>query len=361
MDAKLAALQREFDALQECSQDLPFWNQALWLQAEPATIQDWILADCWYRSRCLELPQNGASMVPGLDMLNHSDTPTSLYEQEGAGDVVLLSRPNANFVHGQELTISYGEAKSAAEMLFSYGFISRLGPAREMTVPLEPDSDDPLGKAKFRIFNGPPTVKLTCGPDGSTKWRSPFLYLQILNEEDGLDFRLLQGTAGEQELRMFWQGEDITGRSDEMEVLAHGHEMQEIFQLRAVVKLEQMLGEQLFIIECGPSLADLEPLIASNLLRQECATSATALRSAESRLLADALRELEAEASVPPTFSNPYLCKAAQMALPSCISQSALNCTILILIVACLAESEFAEPPMRGGTSRVDGSCPNQA
>ncbi len=41
----------------------------------------------------LELPRSGESMVPCLDMVNHSAKPTAYYEENAKDEVALLLRP----------------------------------------------------------------------------------------------------------------------------------------------------------------------------------------------------------------------------------------------------------------------------
>lgn len=194
LQAKLSALEGEFDALRDKTEAMPFWSALLW-EHGAACLDDWLLADAWYRSRCLELPQFGDAMVPALDMANHSASPTAYYDVDGNCDVVLVVSPGCTVSGGQEVAISYGEAKSAAEMLFSYSLVDRDNTARGLTLLLDPLPDDPLAKAKLDAFNGAPTVRFSQDA-GTVTWDSSFVYLMCVNEEDGLEFRLLQDTAG---------------------------------------------------------------------------------------------------------------------------------------------------------------------
>ncbi|GJC98278.1 SET domain-containing protein [Colletotrichum higginsianum] len=192
--AKIVALTDEFDELRETSSTLTFWNELFW-ESEKISLIDWVRVDAWFRSRCLELPKSGEAMVPVLDLANHSSEANAYYEENGKDEVVLLLRPGCRVSSGEEMTISYGDAKSGAEMLFSYGFIDPVSAADRMTLPLMPLEDDPLGKAKLHIFKGPPTVEFV-RTNGSFSWESPFAYIMCLNEEDGLLFRVLQDTDG---------------------------------------------------------------------------------------------------------------------------------------------------------------------
>ncbi|KAJ3483653.1 hypothetical protein NLG97_g7256 [Lecanicillium saksenae] len=300
LEAKTTALENEFDKLRDASAALPFWNTFLW-ESDGATLSDWLLADAWYRSRCLELPQASHAMVPALDMVNHSaGSATAYYEEETSGDVSLRIRPGANVLAGEEINISYGDGKSAAEMLFSYGFIDPDSKTRQLTLHLESFPDDPLAMAKQRVFGGPPTVTLNqkTGEENNDKlWESSFVYLMCLNEEDGLDFRILQDDAGDRQLRLFWQDDDVTERANDFETLLQDHPLQPLFQLRAVSVIQERAASQLEKLEAAPSGDQLEPLVAAEIIDQEHVNVVSTLKDIERSVLEAVVAELEEEKS----------------------------------------------------------------
>jgi hypothetical protein len=61
-----------------------------------------------YRSRALEFPGIGDSMVPCIDMANHAsdDATAALYETDGQGNAILLLRDRADMKEGDEITIT---------------------------------------------------------------------------------------------------------------------------------------------------------------------------------------------------------------------------------------------------------------
>ncbi|KAH7262306.1 hypothetical protein BKA59DRAFT_505339 [Fusarium tricinctum] len=282
LDAKFAALNKEFDELQAKSSDLPFWSSLFW-EKETVTIKEWVLVDAWYRSRYLELPRSGHAMVPGLDMANHSHAPTAYYDEDDKDNVVLLARPGAAVSAGEEVNISYGE-KPPAEMLFSYGFIDSESTVEGLTLPLKVLPDDPLGKAKLHIFKGPPSLKLS-RLSGEISWHSPFVYLMCLNEEDGLEFRVLQKEDGGRELKLFWQDEDVTTRADGFEDLIKDHPLCQIFRLRVVSVLHEVVSDHLMQLSSEISHEQLEPLRRSGLIRDDRLQTVEMLRSIESGVL----------------------------------------------------------------------------
>ncbi|KAH6630900.1 hypothetical protein B0J18DRAFT_115642 [Chaetomium sp. MPI-SDFR-AT-0129] len=277
LDAKISSLDAELGLVQAKSANIAAWNDLLWHgivrgkeveDASPVVFTDWIRLDALYRSRCLELPRSGESMVPCIDMINHAAEPSAYYEENAQDEVVLLPRPGVAVAQGSEITISYGAGKSAAEMLFSYGFIDPSSTTDSLVLPLAPFPDDPLAKAKLVAFGQAPQIHVARGPppsqgigraendeqqgqrqeedgDSDIHWTSPFAYLMCLNEEDGLEFRILQQTDGAQQLCVFWQDEDVTERTGEFEALVRQHPLAAVFRLRVVAVVQEALQTQL--------------------------------------------------------------------------------------------------------------------
>ena len=290
----MAALSREFEDLRESTAEIS-WCQKCWWEYESLEFTEWVLLDAWYRSRCLELPGAGESMVPGIDMVNHSSEPNAYYEQNTNSTVTLLLRPDVNLNSGSEITISYGLSKSTAEMLFSYGFIDEQSAMKGMVLTLEPFPDDPLGKAKLTSFDGPPVVRVT-EEGGDIKWESPFLYLMCLNEEDGLEFRVLQQTDGSRShLRMFWQGSDVTEKSTTFEVHINHHELKEVFKLRAIAILQDRIRKQLEYLYESDDTAQTQTIMSMVALDRQ--NVALQLRITETAILEAAFASVDAQVS----------------------------------------------------------------
>lgn len=296
--AKLLALRAEFDFVQEKSSDIPCWNSVFW-ESGSISFRDWILLDAWYRSRCLELPTRGEAMVPCLDMANHSNNPTAYYEENSGDGVSLLLRPGMRISKGDEITISYGGDKSAAEMLFSYGFLDRTSTKESLTLPLESFPDDPLAKAKLVAFGEQPKIHVAHGDDGGIEWESPFAYLMCVNEEDGLEFRVLQDVEGGRQLRVFWVGDDVTERAKDFETLTRSHDLWALVKLRVVTIVQDCLQTHLQHMQSPMSLDTTSDSEASNV-RSECLEAATSLREVETGLLEMAVKQLEDEVRKPP-------------------------------------------------------------
>ncbi|KAI5923070.1 hypothetical protein F4810DRAFT_701337 [Camillea tinctor] len=285
--AKLSQLAKEFSDLRTKTEDIPYWYQLLSID-ELITDRDWVLLDALYRSRSLGLPRSGDSMVPCLDLANHSSDANAYFEEDSKREVALLLRKGSKISRGDEITINYGQDKSAAEMLFSYGFIDTQVTAKKLILPLEPMDDDPLGKAKLHVFGSTPILEIK-DDEGVIQWSGPFVYLMCLNEEDGLDFKVLQETNGSRHLKMHWQGVDITGTPQTVQELIKGHDLQQVFQLRVVTIISDMVDQQLEKINSTNHPIDSIP----GPVRAEVLHVASRLRLVESDLLERARHVLD--------------------------------------------------------------------
>jgi hypothetical protein len=293
--AKLATLLREFEALREQTATIS-WCKKSWWDDEALEFRDWLLVDAWYRSRSLELPNNvGECMVPVLDMVNHSSQPNAYYEHTPSSGVSLLMRPDKMLEIGSEITISYGTSKSEAEMLFSYGFIDEQSTNKSLVLTVDPFPDDPLGKAKVAAFEGPPLLRIYADQD-KIKWECPFLYLMLLNEEDGLEFRMLQQTDGSRsQLKVFWQGSDVSDATNTFETLTSEHPLSDVFSLRAIALLQDRIRQQLERLY--QSEGEVELLADTPFVGPDRRSNAILLRKSERLTLEKAFAAADAQVS----------------------------------------------------------------
>ncbi|KAH6683035.1 hypothetical protein B0J14DRAFT_556300 [Halenospora varia] len=293
INAKMSALNKEFEAFREQTDRL-VWCYQCWWEDRSLDVSDWVFLDACYRSRCLELPNTGESMVPCIDMANHFSKFAAYYQEVSSDGVVLRLGPDVQLSASEEVTISYGQAKSESEMLFSYGFIDDTNQNMStLALPLEPMADDPLGRAKIAAFVGKPLVEIMIDRD-SVRWESPFLYFMSLNQEDGLEFMILQENDGSRSpLRVFWQDNDVTEVTDTFESLIETHDLNDIFKLRAVSLLQDRLNQQLQRLDDTEETVKSLPILVQ--VHQDVQKNALQLRKTETSILQKALSAVDAQ------------------------------------------------------------------
>ncbi|MCJ1431214.1 hypothetical protein MMC27_000565, partial [Xylographa pallens] len=290
---KLKAIEREFVHLRASTESLEcckaWWDPDFGC----LTIQDYLRVDALYRSRAMDLPGTGLALVPCIDMANHGsgDATNALYETDVHGNAVLVLVTGKTPKAREELLITYGDDKGACEMVFSYGFIDpNLENARSLFLDIEIPDDDPLKLAKIEAFDAAPGFRVYMS-NGEVSWYGPFVWLQCVNEEDGLEFRVLQCNNGERELQVLWSGAIIEGVLA-LEKCLERSNMWDVFRLRAYVAIVQRIKVQLAeyetVNEGREEVATTEPFI-----RPRIEEIALALSRLESILLRQAVAEFE--------------------------------------------------------------------
>lgn len=299
LDAKLKSLDREFTSFQKSTASID-WCQDVWWDVETGNLSfdDWKQVDALYRSRALDLPGTGHSMVPCIDMANHSsgESTSALYDTDSNGNAILVLREGKTMEEGEEVTITYGDEKGACEMLFSYGFIEEnMDSAREIYLDLEIPKDDPLKLAKNTVSNSAPGFRLF-SQGLSIAWEGPFVWLLCVNEEDGLEFRLLQCNDGERELKVFWNDAEIKDVS-KIDSLLKLNPMWDIFRLRVITILQARVEAQLLLLARSKDrLGNDLPLAKVDAKIRE---SASRLRCLEEAMLIQAYQEFEDQVASP--------------------------------------------------------------
>ena len=331
LSAKLDSLNREFALLKERTSSID-WCQRCWWDADSGilTFHDWKTVDAIYRSRALDLPGTGHSMVPCIDMANHAsgDSTNSLYETNSDGDAILILREGKELTLTDEVTITYGDGKGACEMLFSYGFIEKtMKSARELFLDLEIPDDDPLKLAKKAVAGSAPGFRLFLHGD-YTDWESSYIWLLCVNEEDGLEFKILQRNDGESELQVSWKNEEITDMSNLVSLLKL-EPMWEVFELRAIATLQSRVECQLLRLEGSKDSVDR--LLISGQVDCEIRENAMQLRGLEEALLLHAYGDFDTKvrqcAEIRHDFTNALVHQKSQL-LGSAVVQQYLGSMI---------------------------------
>lgn len=282
LDQKLSSLELEFKALRERTEPLEWAHKAWWHEeVGRLTFEDWLLVDAVYRSRALELPRDvGDAMVPVLDMANHASDGqcNARFELDGNGNVLLLVRDGKSVKEGEEITIMYG-CGGACEMMFSYGFIEQGAvSARELFLGLEIPHDDPLRLPKYHYAKEAPGVRIFTDNTGRIRWDSDFIWWACINEEDGLDFDLLQTVDGDRQLQALWRGSTI--HASDLKATLFADPRKDLFELRAVVMIQERVEKQ------GEELSSgLTDLAAQIHKRYESYQTIARLRELELELL----------------------------------------------------------------------------
>lgn len=288
--AKLELLAREFDNIRIKTSHIAFWEEVF---RNCFTLRDWIWLDAVFRSRSFELPDSGESLVPCLDLVNHSKDSTTYFRQDsGSGTVHLVWREGCSLSAGEEVTINYGKDKSAAEMLFNYGFIDPNSSVQGLVLPmdeaLEEYSNFPSLPEKLRVFNSLPKLELEIDTQGVARWSSPFVNLMCLNKEDGLEFKVTERN-GQRFLSMLWQGADVTSMASMVSVLTNVHPLRNVFQYRAISIVADVVEKQLKMLRKQDSnLSSQTDCIRAHILQL-----AFQLRTYETNILEKSLSTLK--------------------------------------------------------------------
>ncbi|KAL8737404.1 MAG: hypothetical protein Q9181_001711 [Wetmoreana brouardii] len=295
LEAKLKSLDREFSHLHDSTKSIA-WCQKHWWNTETGglTFQDWKVVDAMYRSRALELPGTGHAMVPCIDMANHAggDDTVALYDTDVDDNAILVLRDCKSLKASDEVTITYGDEKGACEMLFSYGFIEdTMTSARELFLDLDIPDDDPLAMAKKAVAKSAPGFRLFL-KNGSINWEGDYVWLVCVNEEDGLDFRLLQTTDGEKELKVFWNDDEIENLT-KLRRLAREDGLWDVFHLRAIATLQGRIEQQLQELERSQAIISMAECGVNDNTYQRIMR----LRELEEQLMLQAYGEFDEQVS----------------------------------------------------------------
>lgn len=179
-------------------------------------------------------------------------------------------------------------------MVFSYGFLeSEAQSAREMFLNLNIPDDDPLRLAKIRYANEAPGVRLFVDDAGSVLWDSDYVWWACVNEEDGLDFRVLQTVDGQKELAATWKGQEF--KPNELKSRLMEDELRDIFVLRATVLIQQRA--ELQGMKIAQTNDQFESARGRSGVRDTVFNLVERLRNLELELLTLAYQTLEAEVS----------------------------------------------------------------
>ncbi|KAF1945893.1 SET domain-containing protein [Clathrospora elynae] len=303
--AKLNSLLREFETMRTATASID-WCAKYWWDEDTGmlTFDDWMRVDAMYRSRALEFPGAGDCMMPCVDMANHAagDATAALYETDQDGNGLLLLRDGKKIDQGGEITITYGDDKGACENIFSYGFLEdAVTSAKVMFLDLDIPDDDPLRPAKIHISTAAPGFRIF-EKDDTIDWESDFIWLVVINEEDGLDFKVRQTIDGKREIQAFWNEQELD--TAKLRESLEGDPAWDVFQLRATVLLQNRVEMQIETLRVTQG-AKREATIRDVPWRL-----AERLRSLELEMLERAVTAFDSQVRTVVSFSYPTLQEA---------------------------------------------------
>jgi hypothetical protein len=143
-----------------------------------------------------------------------------------------------------------------------------------MFLDLEIPDDDPLRPAKIFVSTAAPGFRIF-EKDNTVDWESDFVWLVVVNEEDGLDFRIRQTTDGKREIQAFWEERELSDTSKIHEYLQKCPTW-EVYKLRATVLLQDRVAGQMRMIQATQDLThnttsvrDVPQKLAERLRRLE--------------------------------------------------------------------------------------------
>lgn len=111
-----------------------------------------------------------------------------------------------------------------------------------MFLDLDIPDDDPLRPAKIFVSTAAPGFRIF-DEGNDIGWESEFIWLVVVNEEDGLDFKIRQTTDGKREIQAFWKDRELD--TSKLQKYIQEDPAWDVFQLRATVLLQQRVEAQM--------------------------------------------------------------------------------------------------------------------
>ena len=145
-----------------------------------------------------------------------------------------------------------------------------------MFLDLDIPDDDPLRPAKLFVSTAAPGLRIFDTVD-DIGWESDFIWLIVINEEDGLDFKVRQTIDGKRDIQAFWNDEELD--TSKLHAMIQSNPAWDVFQLRAVVLLQQRVEVQI------ERLQGMQNTTRETSIRDAPWTLAERLRSLELEML----------------------------------------------------------------------------
>jgi hypothetical protein len=114
--------------------------------------------------------------------------------------------------------------------------------AKVLFLDLDIPEDDPLRPAKIYVSTAAPGFRIFEKHD-AIEWESDYIWLVVVNEEDGLDFKVRQTTDGKREIQAFWKEQELDTTT--LREYLEEDPAWDIFKLRATVLLQDRVEAQI--------------------------------------------------------------------------------------------------------------------
>ncbi|KAK9453910.1 hypothetical protein V1511DRAFT_503570 [Dipodascopsis uninucleata] len=222
---------------------------------EDITFDEYTKAEFIVSSRTMETDGDGTDVciVPIVDFANHRrKTFNARYEINGESPDAIELHLIQSVDAGEEIVISYGDAKGSGEMLFNYGFLESAddggyGGYEKIKRRLELDPDDTMARVKERVYGRPAVLTLEVFEDGDFHWDCDFIWLLITNEEDGVCIEASRTVDGGMALDVVVNGETVSESGPVLantvreSVCRHNKDMVDVYRLRIAVVLSNIV------------------------------------------------------------------------------------------------------------------------
>jgi hypothetical protein len=132
-------------------------------------------------------------------------------------------------------------------MIFSYGFLEEtMKSACVVFLDLGIPADDPLRIPKMTVCTSAPGFRLF-EHDNRSRWESEYIWLVVVNEEDGLSFDYARKVDGEWELKALWKDSELVDTGALARILKE-ESLYDVFMLRAVSLIQGRVEQQLHLL-----------------------------------------------------------------------------------------------------------------
>ncbi|GJP84911.1 hypothetical protein CLOP_g14955 [Closterium sp. NIES-67] len=160
IDGRVAEMEAVYNVLKAAHFDADPGTFATSPASAPFSLESFKKAFAVVLSRAVYLPSVDLfALIPLVDLVNHSPAPSnpaipppSSFDFDPASQCVTLRTP-VDLASGDPLLASYGQDRTPADLLLTYGFVPRASPSDFILLPVSLVPGDPLLEFKRQILN----------------------------------------------------------------------------------------------------------------------------------------------------------------------------------------------------------------